>query len=251
MDTFVVTLPALLLSSVSALPLGIGLLAAARHLRADRRSAYLRNLHGSIAAGAVVLLVLWGPLFGDDLSGSSTAALIFLFAPVYAAAAQGVVYGISAAATRRAAAPGTISSFSRGAILIPLSMLAVLTTGLVTTAVVGNDLAVAERGWNAGTLHRLFARSQAGDADSFGVPLMLTQNPNTPPEILVELAKHSRPVVRVHVAKHPRTPDEVVAGLGNDCSSFVRNAVRKRLGSTEAPPATAAPTGVCAAERER
>jgi hypothetical protein len=57
METLLIALPKLLLSSISALPLLLGMLVSGRHLRAGARSAYLRNLAGSIAAGIVVLLL--------------------------------------------------------------------------------------------------------------------------------------------------------------------------------------------------
>jgi len=234
MDNFLIALPGLLLSSISVLPLGLGLIATVRHLRAGSRTAYLRNINGSIAAGAVILLLLWGPLFGEDLSSSSTAGLIFLFTPIYAAVAQGIVYGITAAAIGKEVAPGTISPSSRRALLVPLSMLVVLMIGILKTSVEGNDLAVAERSSNPDTLQRLFEQSRTGEADSFGVPLFLAQNPNTPPEILVELAKHPHPAVRVQVAQHPKTPKEIVYSLRNDCAPFVREAVEKRLGPNKA-----------------
>lgn len=177
MDTLLIALPGFLLSSISALPLALGTLAAACYLRAGARPAYLRNLAGSIAAGVVVLLLLWGSLFGNDLSGSSTAGLIFLFAPIYAAAAQGIVYGISAAVVRKSPTLEEISLPARRALLAPVVMLAVLLFGLLKTSVGGNDLAVAERASNPDTLHRLFEDSRTGKADSFGVPLFPSSEP--------------------------------------------------------------------------
>lgn len=238
MDAFLIALPGFLLSSISALPLALGTLAAARHLRAGARPAYLRNLAGSIAAGVVVLLLLWGPLFGNDLSGSSTAGLIFLFAPIYAAAAQVILYGISATVVKKQPTPETISLPARKVLLIPVAMLVVLLFGLLKTSVGGNDLAVAERASNPDTLHRLFEDSRNGKADSFGVPLFLAQNRNVPPDILVKLAKHEHPAVMAQVVQNPQTPEEVVASLRYDSASFVRDLAKKRLGPNKALQAT-------------
>jgi hypothetical protein len=249
MDSLLIALPGLLLSLISALPLGLGTLAALRHLRSGARSAYLRNLSGSIAAGLVVLALLWGSLFGDDLSSSSTAGLVFLFAPIYAAAAQGIVYGIGASVIKQSTIPEAISLPARRALLVPVLMLAVLLFGLVKISVGGNDLAVAERASNPDTLHRLFEESRTGKADSFGVPLFLAQNRKTPSDILVELAKHEHPAVRAQVAQNPQTPEEVVESLRNDCASFVREFVEKRLGPNKALQPTQPPSGGCAAER--
>jgi hypothetical protein len=238
MEALLIALPGFLLSSISALPLALGTLAAARHLRVGARPAYLRNLAGSIAAGATVLLLLWGSLFGNDLSSSSTAGLIFIFAPIYAAVAQAIVYGISAAVVRKSPAQAPIS-LSRGkALLLPLIMLVVLLVGLLKTSVAGNDLAVAERASNPDTLHRLFEDSLTGKADSYGVPLFLAQNRNVPPDILVELAKHEHRAVRAQVAQNPKTPEGVVKNLRYDSDSCVRDLAEKRLGPNKALQAT-------------
>lgn len=251
MDTILIALPKLLLSSISALPLALGTIAAVRHMRAGTRSAYLRNLIASIAAGAVALALLWGSLFGDDLSSSSTASLIFLFAPIYAAVAQGIVFGIGAVVVRKSPTPEAISPLARRAMLVPLFMLAVLMFGLIKTSAHGNDFAVAERASDPKTLQRLFEKSRTGEADSFGVPLFLAQNDNTPPEILSELAKHDHRAVRAKVALHPRTPQHVVAALRNDCEAFIRKIVEERLGPNNALQPAPAPTGACGAERRR
>lgn len=238
MDVFLIALPTFLLNSISALPLALGTLAAARHQRAGTRSAYFRNLAGSIAAGVVVLFLLWGSLFGNDLSSSSTAGLIFLFAPIYAVVAQGLFYGICAAVLSKPPTPEAISLTARKALLFPVVMLLVLLFGLVKASVDNNDLAVAERASNPDTLHQLFENSRNGKADSFGVPLFLAQNQNVPPDILVELAKHEHLAVRAQVVQNPQTPVEVVAKLRYDSASLVRDLAEKRLEPNKALQAT-------------
>lgn len=250
MDALLIALPSFLLSSLSALPLAIGIIAAARHMRAAAWPAYLRNLAGSIAAGVVALFLLWGSLFGNALSSSSTAGLIFIFVPIYAAAAQSIVYGISAAVVGKSSTnPEAISSPARKTLLAPVLMLAVLLFGLLKITVGGNDLAVAEQASNPEILQRLFEESRTGKADSFGVPLFLAQNHNVSPDILVKLAKHEHPAVRAQVAQNPRTPEEVVASLRNDCVLFVRELVEKRLEPNKALQLAQPPSGDCAAER--
>jgi hypothetical protein len=229
MDTFFIALPGLLFSSFSALPTGIGLVVAARHMQAGRRSAYLRHLLGSIAAGAVILRLLWGTFFGDDLSGSSTAALAFVFAPIFAAVVQGGIVVIATSVFGKAKVPEKLWLSSRWAIIVPSCLLAVLLFGIINMSVRGNDVNVAKRSSDPQTLHRLFKQSRTGEADSFSVPLFLAQNPNTPPEILVELAKHEHRAVRAMVAQHSMTPDEAIAILTNDKNSFIRELVQKRL----------------------
>ena len=180
-----------MLTSISALPLVIGLLAAAHHLRAGRRAAYLKNLCGSIAAGVVALVLLLRPLFDDNSSSSSTASLIFVVVPVYAAVAYGIVYWICEVALGKADSPEALSVLARGAILVPLFMLVVLMSGLLKTSVEGNDFAVARKASNPKILHRLLEKSRTGEADAYRVGMSLAQNPNSPPEILEELDRKS------------------------------------------------------------
>src|SRR3954470_980802 len=94
MDTALVVLPKLLFCSIVALPLLIGIIAAFRHLRAGSRAAYFLHVFAAVIGGAVVLALLWSSLFGDSLSKSTTAALILAIAPIYAAAAQGLVFAV-------------------------------------------------------------------------------------------------------------------------------------------------------------
>lgn len=251
MDAVIVALPKLLFSLLSALPAGLGAIAAVRHLRAGARCAYLQNLIASTAAGAVALALLWSSLFGDSLAKSSTAGLIFAVAPAYAAFAQGIGYIGAAAVFNKSAAPKPISLFARLALLVPLLVLAVLTFGLVQTSVQGNDAAVAERTSNPATLQRLLERSRTDDPDAFGIALGLSANPHAPSALLTELAQHDHPVIRAHVAGNISTPEPVVAALRYDCASFVRTAVAKRLGPGDARQPAPAPTGKCALERWR
>jgi hypothetical protein len=110
----------------------------------------------------------------------------------------------------------------------------VLLFGMLKIATANNDLSVAERSTNPQTLHRLLDDSRTGKADSFGVPLMLAQNRNAPPEILAELAKHKDTAVRAQVALNPKTPLDVVGCLRFDSASMVRELASKRLASSQA-----------------
>lgn len=240
MEAFLIALPGFLLSAFSALPMTMGLAVAIYWLRAGERKVYLCSLAGSIAGGGAALMMLWGSFFGDDLSSSSTAGLIFAVAPIYAAVPQVIAYVIGAAILRRGSEGEAVSLPARNALLIPVLILVVLLFGMLRLAMKGNDLAVAEKARNPATLHRVFEASSAGRADSFGVPLFLAQNPRTPPDILVQLAGHEHPSVRVHVAQNPQTPLAIVESLRHDCAAFVREAVEKRLGpekSAMVPPA--------------
>lgn len=234
MDYVWVGLQKFLFVSVSVLPLGLGTLAAARHLRARAGKLFLCNLVAGMAAGAVTLVLLWGSLFGDDLSSSSTASLAFLFAPIYAAVAQGIVYGVARVVLRNRPPTGEVSAPLRKALLLPVLMLLVLLFGVLKISTQDNDLSVAERSANPQTLHRLLDESRSGQADAFGVPLMMAQNRNAPPEILAELAKHKDTAVRAQVAQNPQTPWDVVRCMRFDSSSMVRELASKRLAAGQA-----------------
>lgn len=251
MENLLIALPGLLFSSITALPLLIGTVAAVRHVRAGRRAAYFSHLLASIAGGAVALALLWSSLFGDSLSKSSTGGLIFAIAPVYAAVAQGVIFFLAMAIFKNAMAPGPVSPLARLPLLLPLLMLAVLMLGLIQLAADGNDSQLAQRASNPKTLQQLYEKSRAGGADAFAVPFNLAQNPNAPPEMLSELARHDHPSVRSRVASNPRTPQAVVAALRNDCAKFVRKVAVDRLGPDQALLPTTEHTGTCALERWR
>jgi hypothetical protein len=251
MDALIVALPQLLFGSLSALPLAIGIIAAIRQLREGSRAGFVQHLCASTAGGAVALALLWSSLFGDSLSKSSTAGLIFAVAPVYAAVAQGVVHAILGWLFKKAASPRTVSPFAWPALLLPLLMLAVLMFGLVKTSTQGNESGIAQRSSDQATLQRLLEQSRTGAVDAFAVPFNLAQNHNASPEMLVELAKHDNPSVRGQVARNPRTPQATVVALRNDCAKFVRNIAEERLGPNVAAEPASERSGVCVDERLR
>lgn len=232
-DVLLIALQTFAIISISGLPLGLGILAAVRHLRASAWNAYVCNLAASIAAGAVTLLLLWGSFFGDDLSSSSTASLAFVFAPFYAVAVQGIVYGMAKVVLRNRPMAEVVSEPVRKALLLPVLMLAVLLFGMLKISTANSDLSVAERSSNPQTLRRLLDDANTGRADSFGIPLMLAQNRNAPPEILAELAKHKDTAIRAQVAQNPQTPLDVVGCLRLDSASIVRELASKRLASSQ------------------
>ena len=208
-----VMIPGLFFTLISVLPLGLGTLAAIRHLRKGVRTTYIRNLSGSITAGIITILMLFGSLFGDDLSSSSTAALIFLFVPIYATVAFAVGYGVSVLATDKSEVSIPISSVGRLLLLVPITILLVLVVGILKNSIQGNDRAIAYEASNSDILVQLYNKSLHGEADSFSIPLGLTQNPNTPPEILIQLATHEHRAIRTHVAQHKATPIDIVISL--------------------------------------
>lgn len=224
-----VMIPGLFFTLISMLPLGIGTLTAIRHLRKGVRTAYLQNLSGSITAGIITILMLFGSLFSDDLSSSSTAALIFIFVPIYAIVGFAIGYGVSVLVISKSKVSIPISTFSRLLLLVPITILLVLLVGLLKNSIQGNDRAMAYDASNSEVLEQLYNKSLHGEVDPFSIPLGLTQNPNTPPEILIQLSKHEHRAIRTHVAQHKSTPINVVRSLQNDSSLCVREAVGRRL----------------------
>lgn len=184
----------------------------------------------------MALGLLWGSLFGTDLSKSSTAGLIFLFVPIYSGIALAGGYGLGALAYRRlidlagtAEQKVSISPSTRRFVLVPVAMLGVLMFGIVKYSVQHNDMAVAERASSPETLHWVYDKVQRGEADPFSIPLFLAQNPNAPADILEKLSRHDHPSVRIFVATNRNTDLGVVASLKNDCSDHIRKAVEERL----------------------
>ena len=252
MEHVLLVLLQLLFMGFVVLPLLIGIVAAVRCLRAGSTGGFVKHLCGSIAAGAVMLGLLWSSLFGDNLSKSSTAGLIFAVAPFYGAAAQAVVYGILSLFLKTPARPGKTPSLAWIALLIPASMLATVMAGMFNTAQFKEpDYDVAARTSEPATIARLMAKTRIEGQEAFMIAIRLAGNAATPPGMLSELAQDDHPAVRYYVVKNPRTPLEVVAPLHYDCSSVVRKAVVERLGPNNSFAPAPAPTGKCEYDKWR
>lgn len=217
-----VMLPGLLFSFITILPLLLGVIFAIRHVWQKKRIHYFRNLCGSIAAGVILLMFLYGSIFGDDLSSSSTAGLIFIFAPIYATIAFGLIYGICAFILGKPQDNKPISSNGLMLLSIPATILLVLIVGLFKIAIESNDMAMAHKASNPANLIYLYEKSLHGKADSFSVSLFLAQNPNTPPEILRQLASHEHRAIRTLVARHKSTPQDVLKILKDDNATCIQ-----------------------------
>jgi hypothetical protein len=202
---------------------------------------------------------LGGSLFGDDLSSSSTAGLIFLFAPIYSAVGLGIGYVLGALAHRKATADAralgtepTLSRRERRFVGLPITFLVVLLFGTLKQSVQGNEMAMAERATNPETLRQLHQKVLNGTAGSFGVPLFLAQNPSTPADILESLSKHDHVSVRTFVVRHPNASQGSLCNMLNDCDSRVREEARARVQNTSASNSALQPTPNCgAAEHKR
>ena len=244
-------IPGLILMLPSVIPTLIGTSLAAYSLLRKATGAYIRHIWAGTAAGIVALGLLFSSLFGSGLRGSSTAGLIFLFVPIYSAVALGLGYGFGAVALRKlnrnasvAGAP-QISRGYRRFVWVPVAIVALLLFGMFRYSIQHNDLTVAERASNPETLHYVYGKSLRGDADSFGIPLFLGQNPNTPADILADIAKHRHSSVRIFVARHPNTPVEALARLTDDCDPSIRKTASERLKDSSRAESPLATTSEC------
>lgn len=248
-DFIKILLPGLGLKLIATLPLLLATIGAVRHLLAERKHPYIRNLFGAIAAGVTTLGLLWSLLFGEDLSRSSTAGLVFLFTPIYSTVAFFIGYLMGVVANRAsrreekdARDNSPMASRARKLVWLPAILLGIVVIGITRNAILNNELSVAGRASRPETLRYLFAKAVAGEADTFGVPLFLAQNPNAPIDLLERLSKSDESQVRGFVVTNPSTPVSVVVGLREDCADNVRRAVRERLknvsGADPGPQAT-------------
>ena len=119
------------LALFSTLPLGIAILKALHHLKKENRTLYYRNLFASIFSGMVIFLLLYEALFGDYLSKSSTAAVIFFFAPIYGTVAYFVGYGLTMLSTDKTEASKAFLLVDRLMMIVPIVMFLVLTMGII------------------------------------------------------------------------------------------------------------------------
>jgi hypothetical protein len=239
-------MPGFLWTAASALPLAIATALAAIHLGRGRPGPYRRNLWASTAAGIVAFGLLFEAFFGEGLKGS-TAGLIFLFVPIYSAVALAVGYGLGALAHRKAGhtTDAAISQNERRFIAVPSIMLVALLFGTLNYSIQHNDLTVAERAANLETLRSIHQKARSGMADSFGVPLFLAQNPNTPTDILEDLSNNDHVSVRTFVVRHSNTSKAVIEHMVNDCDPQIREEARTRLQLASASNSALQPTPHC------
>lgn len=71
----------------------------------------------------------------------------------------------------------------------------------------------ADRGATAATLRRLAASLPPND---FYLARLLSDHPNSPPDVLTRLARYPYRAVRENVARHPRTPVATLRALARD-----------------------------------
>lgn len=226
-------LPGLFFSSLSIAPLIAGVIGAWVRLKQNRVPEYKNYVTASILCGAVTLAFLWSSLFGDALSSSSTAGLIFAVVPFYALIVLLLSLGIGKLVIRGArkeqekgAKNATEKRISYTSIYIPSVILLILVAGIIKLSVGGGDTALAENSRSTNALRYLYDRTMLGETDEFGVLLFMSQNPNAPAELLERMAKSEYPQIRVFVASNRNTPEQIRRLLADDENDHVAKAAK-------------------------
>lgn len=226
-------LPGLFFSSLSIAPLIAGVIGAGMRLKQNRVLEYKNYIIASTLCGAVTLAFLWSSLFGDALSSSSTAGLIFAVVPFYAliilllslGIGKLVILGVRKAQQKDSEdVPDKKISYT--SIYIPSVILLVLFAGILKSSVSGGDSMLAEKSRSADALRYLYDKTMLGGDDEFGVLLFMSQNPSAPPVLLERMAKSEYPQIRVFVASNRNTPEQVRRLLADDENDYVAKAAK-------------------------
>lgn len=235
-------LPGALMMGVSSVPILIGGALATRALLHGRiRGAAVHALGAALAGLSSIVIVK--PFLDGDTSRSSTAALVWVWAPLYSSVVLGVVSGLGVLLVRDARprpAPASWLHAVTSPLLLPVWIACgVLLIGIARYSIDHSAIVVADRSSNPDVLRRVFEGERLGPGHS-GVQLFLAMNRATPPDILEVLSQSHFDHVRVHVASNPHTPAAARLRLETDPHSAVRQAAS--LGRLQWP---GSPTGRC------
>lgn len=232
---FLITLlPRLSFTLLSIAPLIVGVIGVWRKKKRGWALEYNNYIVASILCGLVTLMFLWSSLFGDALSSSSTAGLIFAVVPFYGlivllvslGIGKLVIFGMRIREKKGDENP-VARKINRVLIYIPSAILAILLAGVVKLDVGGNDVAIAEGSQDPQVLHYLYSKAIHGDADKFAILLFMAQNPNAPTELLEQMAKSEYPQIRVFVASNRNTSEQVRRSLEDDEVDCVARTAKK------------------------
>jgi CheY-like chemotaxis protein len=95
----------------------------------------------------------------------------------------------------------------------------------ITAAILKTVLGAIDKLWNSNTVSISTEVFDGFDSKSELVHYILAGNPNTPPDVLVELAGHPSERIRSHVAENASTPVNTLETLARDLSVEVRMSV--------------------------
>lgn len=219
-------LPGALMMCISSVPIFLGGALATRALLLGRsRGAAVHALGAALAGVSSIAIVK--PFLDGNTSSSSTAALVWVWAPLCSIAVLGVVSGLGALLVRDARprpAPASWLHAVTSPLLLPAWIAcAVLLIGIARYSIDHDAIVVADRSSNPDALRRVFRRERLGPGDS-GVQLFLAMNRATPPDILEVLSQSHFDHVRAHVASNPHTPAAARKRLETDAHPAVRRA---------------------------
>ena len=221
-------LPGALVMCAASVPIFLGGALATRALLLGRSRGAAVHALGAALAG-VSSIVIVKPFLDGDTSSSSTAALVWVWAPLCSMSIQGVVSGLGELLVRntrpRPAAASWLHALTSPLLLPAWIACGVLLIGIARFSIDHSATVVADRSSNPDALRRVFQSERLGPRDS-GVQLFLAMNRATPPDILEVLSRSHFDHVRAHVASNPHTPVAARKRMETDAHPAVRQAAR-------------------------
>jgi hypothetical protein len=168
---------------------------------------------------------LWGKV------GSSTDALIWIFAPFWSAAVLVIVIAVAGRIVSRAKRPSqTIrsSTLVNAALLGPAVVVTcLLVVGIARYSFRNGGMKFAEQASDPRLLRQFYQRDVRGSSNS-GVELFLADNRATPGDVLDALSRSGFAYVRSHVALNSNTSPSTLVRLAADSNLTVRSFARRR-----------------------
>lgn len=230
---FLAVLPGLLWMLTCTLPALAGTYLAAKQLRRGNRPRAILFAVASIAAALSAILIVGSFLWSKP--GSSTDAIVWVFAPILSAAILGIVItaGKKFTGNRELSPSGMQPSRISNAALIgaPLLLACVLASGIVRYSFRNGGMAFAERTSDPELLRDLYNRQGVGESGS-GVQLFLADNRATPADVLDALSRSSFAHVRAHVALNGNISAATRERLAADPNPKVRSFAQKEQPAT-------------------
>ena len=227
-------LPGSLWMSMCVLPTVAGVVLAGREFRGGRRSRGVVFVVASLAAGLASVLMV-GPFLLSEGSGSSTDALVWVFAPFFSGIVLAVAVFVGQGVIRltNQSSPACGSPFPLKVALLgpPVIVACLLAFGIARYTFQNGGMKVAERASDPEILRELYRREGEASSSS-GLQLFLAQNRATPGDVLDALSRTEFVHVRVHVAANSSTPLTTRTRLATDTNPRVRASARSKESPT-------------------
>lgn len=198
-------------------------------------SAFYIWYAATIVAGTVIL---FGILYGKYGAASRDAqgSLILIFLPFY----SGIAAGITLLVGRLLRSAVSHSKYStdvdqqdhairQRVRLLSLPILLLVPTVILSISITWSSLQakIAQKDSSPVTLQRVYERAER----SLDTPtlLMLTQNENTPADILESISTLPYSYMWVYVASHPNTPEPILREFVNSQNKYIANNALEEL----------------------